>query len=97
MSAIHIDVLQLGTSSGSWLAAALIDTGVHPVPTPGATATSTVIAAAVADWPAAHVARVARRGSSAAAFAAANGGTIANITSTDADSATQIAGINDEH
>jgi len=44
----------------------------------------------VADWPAAHVARVARRGSSAAEFAAANSGTIGNITSTDADSATQI-------
>jgi len=93
MSAIHIDVPQLETSSGGWLAAAPTDTGVHPVPTPGATATSAVIAAAVADWPAAHEARVARRGSSAAKFVTANSGTIANLTSTDAASATQITGI----
>ena len=93
MSAIHIDAPQLGTSSGEWLAAAPIDAGVHPVPAAGATATSAVIAAVVADWHAAHVARVARRESSAAEFVAANGGTIANITGTDADSATEITGI----
>lgn len=93
MDVIHTDAPQLETSSGGWFSTAPTQGGIHPIPTPGTDAVSAAVATAVADWPAVHEALVASRTTGASDMAAANGSTIATITTTDATNSTQISGI----
>ncbi|NTY62056.1 hypothetical protein [Mycolicibacterium sphagni] len=93
MDAIRNDVPQLETTSGGWSATAPSQDGIHPIPTPGMDAFSGAVTAAVGGWPAIHEEFVAGRVEAVGHLVAANGGTVANMTSTDAASTAQINGI----
>ncbi|MFL0286820.1 hypothetical protein ACJH6J_20230 [Mycobacterium sp. SMC-18] len=93
MDAIHADMPQVESSNGGWSSIVPSQEGIHPVPTPGLDALSGAVSGAVAEWPAVHEEFVAGRVNAAGKFVAANGGTIANISTAEATNTAQIDGI----